>query len=100
MQKKKRYGAFVMRRAEIFQGLDRIRLDIDVWLSEHRNNRPNMIDVATLEGLHGERMALLHDLQEAESDFVSFCISLAMTKPEAATVDNMAIGRVTVARGP
>src|SRR5205085_1871498 len=84
MQNQKRYEAFVLRRTEIFQGLDRIRLDIDVWLSEHRNNRPSMVDVATLEGLHGQRMALLHDLQEAESDFVCFCISLAMTKPEPA----------------
>ncbi len=51
-----------------------LRARVDVWLTEHEEGPLNLVDLATLEALNGEREKIISDLQRAESELMEALI--------------------------
>ena len=57
-------------RRESFARMAELRDRMDAWLEAHEDREPAMADLATLEGLHGERLQIVAELESAERGMI------------------------------
>lgn len=62
-------------RRTAFLRMNEIRERMDAWLVAHEDIEPSMTDLATLEGMHGERLRIVAQLEAAEREMIDALIS-------------------------
>jgi hypothetical protein len=70
-------------RRDSFARMADLRVRMDAWLEAHEDREPAMADLATLEGLHGERLRIVAQLESAERDMIDAIIK---TRPSSTPV--------------
>jgi hypothetical protein len=65
------FVAYANSRRRLYEGLDRVRREIDEWLDRFTSKEPKISELATLEALHAERGRLLAELNEADERFMT-----------------------------
>jgi hypothetical protein len=68
-------------RRESFARMAELRERMDAWLEAHEDLEPAMADLATLEGLHGERLRIVAQLESAERDMIDRIIRARPSAP-------------------
>jgi len=63
-----------MARSRAFQSMADLRSRVDDWLSAHEDGPLNLMDLAALEALNGEREKVIAELQQAESELMEHLI--------------------------
>ena len=61
-------------RTKAFQAMGDLRSRVDEWLSLHEEGPLNLMDLAALEALNGEREKIIAELQQAESELMEHLI--------------------------
>lgn len=64
------------KRARLYERLDRVRGEVDVWLDEHVEKWPGLTDLAQLEALHAEKEQILTEFLQAENTFIDHVLRL------------------------
>ena len=67
-------------RRDSFARMNDLRERMDIWLVAHEDKEPTMADLATLEGLHGERIRIVAQLEAAEREMID---ALLVSRPDA-----------------
>ena len=53
-------------RRDSFARMAELRERMDAWLEAHEDREPTMAAMATLEGMHAERLGIVAELESAE----------------------------------
>jgi hypothetical protein len=72
-------------RRDSFARMEDLRHRMDAWLEVHEEQEPSMSDLATLEGLHGERLRIVAQLEAAERDMIDAIIKARPTAGQPST---------------
>jgi hypothetical protein len=67
-------------RRDAFARMAELRERMDAWLEAHEDQEPSMAALATLEGMHGERLRIVAGLESAERAMID---ALLRTRPDA-----------------
>ena len=83
-QRDKEFQAFIDGRNRLNGQLDRLKDDVDRWLSNNVENvdsrDPSMNDIAKLTGILETRKALLTELATLDDNFIKFLLHMRATQ--------------------
>jgi hypothetical protein len=83
-QRDKEFQAFIDGRNRLNEQLDRLKHDIDRWLSGNAVNidegDPAMTDIAKLAGILETRKELLTELAKLDDNFIKYLLHLRATQ--------------------
>ena len=66
------------------RGMAELRERMDAWLDAHEDQEPTMGALATLEGMHGERLSVVAGLESAERTMIDLLLTM---RPDAMVKD-------------
>ena len=70
-------------RRDAFAKMAELRERMDAWLDSHEDQEPTMAALATLEGMHGERLSVVAGLESAERAMIDALLTM---RPDAVVV--------------
>ncbi len=70
-------------RRHAFAQMAELRERMDAWLDAHEDQEPTMAAMATLEGMHGERLSVVAGLESAERAMIDMLLT---SRPDGVVV--------------
>jgi hypothetical protein len=70
-------------RRMAFTRMGELRERMDTWLDAHEDSEPTMADLATLEGMHADRVRIVTELESAERAMIDALLRARPDSPAA-----------------